>query len=157
MCSNKLKIPPPYPDPRRWDEICRLQATGMEMQWMSIRSSHARFQHPVSSNNNQEEGTANRPSTRCQMDSGIGINLREESSRKTYTADDASETWINRNADGGSRYEDSMAQMFVQEETFDKDTGGEMVDTLEMNDFWIKRLSRTVKRMNKKYNRITNH
>ena len=34
---------------------------------------------------------------------------------------------------------------------------GEMVDTLELNDFWVKRLSQTVKRMKKKYHKGLKH
>ena len=48
---------------------------------------------------------------------------------------------------------DSTQEVFGLEETFDENGDGEIVDTLEMNDFWVKRLSQTVKRMKKKYNK----
>lgn len=154
--SHIHKIAPPYPDPRRWDEIRRLQGLGMETQWIMTRSSYPSFlfQRPISSDDIQGSVVASQISTRCHNDSGIMMSSRQHPALQAPTVGITSSSCIKDDiGDRDLLQVDSTQEVFGLEETFDENGDGEIVDTLEMNDFWVKRLSQTVKRMKKKYNK----
>ena len=158
--SHIQKIAPPYPNPRRWEEIRRLQDIGMETQWLMARSWNPSFQFelPILSDNMQGRVTASQLSTRCHNGSGIMLSSRQHSAVQAPTVIGITSICCSKGnfSHGDVLQGHSIEETSGLEEIFDENADGEIVDTLEMNDFWVKRLSQTVKRMKKKYKKAGN-
>ena len=129
----------------------------METQWLMARSSNPSFRYepPILSDNMQGRVTARQLSTRCHNDSGIMLSSRQHSAVQASTVVGITSISCSKDdiSHGDILQGPSVEKTSGPEETFDENADGEIVDTLEMNDFWVKRLSQTVKRMKKKYNK----
>lgn len=157
MGSRKFTpIPPPYPDPRKWKKIQDQQGQGLSLNWMKPPSStrrsrfpsdfvvmphsdfsfaarDAEYTAPLSTEPNIETAI-----TACDYDgphSTADRSLPSEQHREERLS----------GFDDFDRHESECSN-----EDHQNGELGEEVEVLELNDFWLNRLSHTVKRMKSK-------
>lgn len=154
MGSHKFTpIPPPYPDPRKWKKILNEQGRGLSLNWMTPPSFTERIRFPsdfivfphsdISYSAGDAEYTAPLPTepnietaiTTCDYDgshlTGDRNALSEQHQEEPLSAFDDSD-----------RHESECSNGDLKNGEL-----GEEIEVLELNDFWLNRLSHTVKRM----------
>ena len=170
--SHFPMIPPPYPDPRKWDDIRRLQMIGKETCWMMSKSTEfnaslpfrSSTQHPNSLYADQRDHIGHGSQIGCQTGLDYSTTRDQQYSDSepfqkstavdiVHTNEINGEDLCNYNTVDSCNNTNNDEFHEVEVEVAD----GEMVDTLELNDFWVKRLSQTVKRMKKKYHKGLKH
>ena len=151
---NFSPILPPYPDPRKWKQIHKQQERGLSLHWMTSSSAVGCFPFPsyfvVASQS--ESGFAPR-SAECSAPSSTEPNIGA-----TITAFDyhATQSTGDNSLEKEKHHEERhSASEYCDDHDGDCIDGdhqneelGEEVEILELNDFWLNRLSKTVKRMN---------
>jgi hypothetical protein len=152
MSSHFSIIPPPFPDPRRWKEIRELQELHQTTDWMTSESydglpstssivfntPHQRSSSAVDVEEYSEENL-----TYMQYDSGQQATV--ESSDELLLGDSHCDHY-----DTADNFTDGCDQHHIINQHGDD---GEETEMLQLNEFWIQRLSKTVKRMKQKYDR----
>lgn len=179
-----IPIPPPFPDPRKWDEVRRQQQKYGPKTWIS---SDGRFslpfplqfiRHQTTTDKfcNHSDISSNRSlycNDRMEIEnSGIYNNCEtvgrsgDKRNDCQYHIDPFQQAENNATVRIGESHNNNyhdietygIAQETAQEHSTDirqsipeiSEEEGEEVDVLQVDDFWIKRLSQTVKRMKKK-------
>lgn len=157
---NFSRIPPPYPDPRKWSDVRRLQEHQQGVHWMTSRlydgvfpfpSNSNRMQYPSFPSSTQRREFQSSSSTPCSTYSNptsfrenhltySSQNCHQNSLQPESNIDHINEANVVTDINSNPQNE----EVFYEEE-------GEEVETLELNDFWIRRLSQTMKRIKKKY------
>jgi hypothetical protein len=151
---NFSPILPPYPDPRKWKQIHQQQERGPNLHWMTSSSATGSFPFPsdfvVASQS--ESGFAPR-NAECSVPSSTEPNIGTTITACDYHATQS----IEDNSLGKEKHHEERLSASEYCDNHDGDCIdgdhqneelGEEVEILELNDFWLNRLSKTVKRMN---------
>jgi hypothetical protein len=176
-----VPIPPPFPDPKKWDDIRRQQQQYGHKTWMSSNSvppfpfpSHF-IRHQISTNRFHNYSDAN--DIRGLYDNRTIIannDIKNNCAPVAYGGDNRSDyqyhmdpiqhpennTAVQSDESHDNRYESyKITQNMLPDDLNiigqavignNEEEGEEEVEVLQVDDFWIKRLSQTVKRMKKK-------
>ena len=149
-------IPPPYPDPRKWKKIQDQQGQGLSLNWMTPPSSTERIRFPsdvvvlphsgFSYGAGDAEYTAPL-STEPNIDTAITACDYDgsHSTRDSYLLSEQHQEEQFSAIVDFDRHESECSNGDLQNGEL-----GEEIEVLELNDFWLNRLSHTVQRMKSK-------
>mmetsp|Transcript_12624 Transcript_12624/g.12260 ORF Transcript_12624/g.12260 Transcript_12624/m.12260 type:complete len:189 (+) Transcript_12624:161-727(+) len=180
---------PPFPDPKKWDDIRRHQQQYGHKIWISSNSvppfpfpSHF-IRHQTSTNKFHNYSDAN--DIRGLHDNGTSIahdGIHNNCAPVDHSGDNRSDyqyhmdtiqhpknnTTVQSDKSHDNHYESyettqnmlpdnskSNGQDVIGNNEEKEEEEGEEVEVLQVDDFWIKRLSQTVKRMKKKNNKTS--
>ena len=157
MGSHKISpISPPYPDPRKWKTILNEQGRGLSLNWMTPPSSTERIRFPsdfivlphtdFSYGARDAEYTAPL-STEPNIETAItacDYDGPHSTADRSLLSEQHEEERLS-GLDDFDRHESECSSGDHQNGEL-----GEEVEVLELNDFWLNRLSHTVKRMKSK-------
>ena len=151
-------IPPPYPDPRKWKEIREFQELHQTTDWMTSKSYDGLLSWSSTVNNTPYQRNLSADDVADTSEEYLSY-MKNESRRRpivepprTYPSSDelSVEDSYYDNYNRAENFTDGCNQ---HNNTNQYGDDVEEVEILQLDDFWIQRLSQTVKRMKQKYNR----
>ena len=146
-------IPPPFPDPRKWKEIRQLQELHQTTRWMTSKLHDGLPTTPSKTDQPNPDGVhfaEYSEDFHTYTQSQPGSQSAEELHQISSSSRQLSQRDSHSDQCNGA---DNFIDGYIQHNDADQHGDGEEVEILQLDDFWIERLSQTVKRMKKKYNK----
>ena len=151
---NFSPILPPYPDPRKWKQIHQQQERGLSLNWMTSSSAMGSFPFPsdfvvASHGESVFDPRGAEYFAPSSTEPNIGTTVEACDYHETQSSGDNSLQQEKHHEERPTASEHSEHHdSDCIDGDYQNEELGEEVEILELNDFWLNRLSNTVKRMN---------
>ena len=152
-----MMIRPPFPNPSDWERVRRLQVHHNESHWLMTRKSYGELHGDIfpSKHNLESVQQGYYSSINTDQIETVAKDVSKYLSRETDSvgldvgSDLFQEEISNNIVDTGSKFNSCDDFVFDQRNADDaEEEEGYEIETLEVSDYWVERLSNTMNKIN---------